>query len=97
MGVSGVTLNFKTVTRVMMLVTIGPLWQQSHPETMERQTVKGSKPTVHLGREGRRQEREAGAHISSTVRKQREMDAGTQLTFSFLFIPGSKPRECHCP
>ena len=30
-------------------------------------------------------EREIAGYIVSTVRKQREMDAGTQLTFSFSF------------
>lgn len=32
----------------------------------------------------RQLEREAAGHVVSTVRIQREMDAGTQLTFSFL-------------
>lgn len=35
-----------------------------------------------------RQEREAAGHVASTVRKQREMDAGAQLAFSFLFRVG---------
>ena len=34
------------------------------------------------------QEREAAGHMASTVRKQREMDAGAQLTFFFLFRVG---------
>ena len=33
----------------------------------------------------RQQEPETAGHIVSTVRKQREMDAGAQLTVSFLF------------
>ena len=36
----------------------------------------------------RQQEREASGHMASTVRKQRETDAGAQLTFSFLCSPG---------
>jgi hypothetical protein len=31
---------------------------------------------------------EVPGHMASTVRKQREMDAGTQLTVSFSFGPG---------
>lgn len=33
------------------------------------------------------QDYEAAGHIASTARKQREMNAGTHLTFSFLFSP----------
>jgi hypothetical protein len=30
-------------------------------------------------------------HIASVVRKQREMDSGTQFNFSFAFSPGPQP------
>jgi hypothetical protein len=39
------------------------------------------------------QEFEAAAHRASAVRKQRETDAGAQLTVSFLFSPGPQPLE----
>ena len=41
--------------------------------------------------ESRQQEHEAAGHITSTVKKQREMDAGAQLTVSFLFSPEAPP------
>lgn len=60
------------------------------------------------GREGRRvegggsslktlwQDLERAGHMAPTVRELREMDAGTQLIFSFLFGLRSQPRGwCH--
>lgn len=43
------------------------------------------------------QEHEAAGHIVSAVSKQREMDAGAELAFLFLFSEGPQPREpcCH--
>lgn len=37
------------------------------------------------------QEHRTAGHVISTVRKQREMDAGTWLAFSFVFSTGSQP------
>jgi hypothetical protein len=39
---------------------------------------------------------EAAAHTASIVRKQRGMNAGTQLPFSFLFSPGPQAMRW-CP
>lgn len=35
-------------------------------------------------------------HSESTVRKQRDMNAGTQHTLSFSLSPGPQPRGCSC-
>lgn len=42
-------------------------------------------------RKGWHQEREAAGHIESAVRKQREMNAGTQLAFFFHSVPDPIP------
>ena len=46
------------------------------------------KGTVHHSGKSREQEGEPSGHITSAVRKQREMDAGAELTFFSLFSPG---------
>lgn len=43
------------------------------------------------------QERQAAGHVASTVRKQKEMDVGAQLTFSFLFGPGTQSMGWYHP
>lgn len=48
---------------------------------------------AYHGRERWQIEYEAVGHLVSTVRKQREADANSQLTFSFLFSPGPQPRN----
>lgn len=35
----------------------------------------------------RRQEWEAAGHVASTIQRQRKMDAGAQLKFSFCLVP----------
>ena len=47
--------------------------------------------------EGMAARREAAGHRASTVRKQREMEAGAQFAFSFSLSPGSRPRVWCCP
>lgn len=44
-----------------------------------------------------RRELEAAASRASTVRKQRDTDAGTQPTVSFLFLSGPQTMGCCCP
>lgn len=46
------------------------------------------KDMVHHDREGTAAELEVTGYTASTVRKQREAETGTQLTFSILFSPG---------
>lgn len=44
-----------------------------------------------------REEHKAASHLAATVIKQRETNAGTRLTFSFVFHPGLQPRRCCLP
>ena len=46
------------------------------------------KDAVHHDREGTAAELEVTGYTASTVKKQREAETGTQLTFSILFSPG---------
>lgn len=46
---------------------------------------------LHHGREATIQESGAAAHLGSTFRKQREMNASAQLTFLSLCSPGCNP------
>lgn len=46
--------------------------------------------------ESRGQEQEAAGHIALAVRKQRELDAGAQLRFSFSNILPLFPSFCFC-
>lgn len=49
--------------------------------------------TAHHMREIIQEELEAAEHIASTVRKEREANSGTQLTFSFIFNLGPQPMQ----
>lgn len=55
--------------------------------------VSQFKGTVHHGGEVRRQEVEAAAHVIATIRKQRPVNAGTQLVFSFFMQSGTWAQE----
>lgn len=47
--------------------------------------------SVASNRAGMAMDQEAAGHVTSAIRKQREMNARGQLPFSFLFILDSSP------
>lgn len=60
-----------------------------HPDKKQLKGEGGSRVQSIMMGKAWLQEYEAAGHTASTVRKQREMEAGAQLTFSILFHSSS--------